>query len=241
MKSLLHDLTHPSPAHAIELLGVLLLAAVVLLLFRRLSVTTTFTIAIGLEIFSGNWKYMHVPLPLDRVTFLIGVAILAFRGVRRVSPGRRIVFSPIHLLFAAIVLYATLSAWGAGTLTTSLGFYTLLDRLGVIPFLMFTLAPVLFGSRKGRNTLLIMMVGVGFYLGMTACLEGVGINHLVFPSYINNPAVGIHYGRAAGPLSRRPRTVSACSCAAPLPLSPSRCGGQDLFVFSAMAPPCCAP
>ncbi|HYA69488.1 MAG TPA: O-antigen ligase family protein, partial [Acidimicrobiales bacterium] len=135
----------------------------------------------------------------DRIVFLIGLTMMVMGGVRRVSPERRLVFSPIHLLLAAVVLYATLSALGAGTLTGSVGFYALLDRLGVIPFALFTLAPLLFGSSRGRNTLLVVLVVVGLYLGVTSFLEGVGLNHFVVPSYITNPAVGIHYGRARGP------------------------------------------
>ena len=40
---------------------------------------------------------------------------------------------------------------------------------------------------------------VGLYLGLTALLETVGPKSLIFPSYIDDPAVGIHYGRARGP------------------------------------------
>jgi putative inorganic carbon (hco3(-)) transporter len=199
LRPIAHLFTQPSAAHSIELLGLVLVLAATAFLLCRLSVTTIFTIAIALELFSGNWKYMHIPLPLDRIFLLLAIGIVFYRGWRRVSPGRRLVISPIHLLLAAVVVYAILSAWGAGTLTTSLGFYALLDRLGVIPFLMFTLAPLVFGSTKNRNILLVMLVVVGFYLGATAFFEGIGVNRLVFPGYINNPAVGIHYGRARGP------------------------------------------
>jgi O-antigen ligase len=37
------------------------------------------------------------------------------------------------------------------------------------------------------------------YLGLTAVFELAGVNSLVFPSYINNAALGIHGGRARGP------------------------------------------
>ncbi len=182
-----------------EILGLIIVVAAVGFLFCRLSATTMVAIAIALECFSGDWKYMHIPVPLDRVALILALGLIMFRGWNRVSPGRRLVFSPIHFLLLAIVVYATLSAFGAHTLTTSLGFYALLDRLGVIPFIMFALAPLLFGSSRSRNILLITLVSVGLYLGVIAFFEGVGIHSLVFPGYINNPNVGIHYGRARGP------------------------------------------
>jgi O-antigen ligase len=199
LRPLVDLLTHPSPVHAIEVLALTLVLAAASFLVLRLSAAAVFAIGIVSEMFSGNWKYMGIPVPIDRVLFLFGIGILVFRTTRRVSPHRRLVFSPIHLLFAAIVLYAIVSAWAAGTLGGSVGFYALLDRLGIIPFLMFSLAPLLFGAPRGRNTLLVALVGMGLYLGVVALMEGVGLNRFVIPSYIDNPAVGIHYGRARGP------------------------------------------
>ena len=130
LRPLLELATHPSATHAMELMGLILILAAGSFLILRLSAAAVFALGIATEVFSGNWKYMGIPLPIDRVLFLFGIGILAYRGMGRVSPGRRLVVSPIHVLFAAIVLYATISAWVAGTLTSSVGFYALLDRLG---------------------------------------------------------------------------------------------------------------
>jgi len=196
----LQDLaTHPSAVHGIELLGLVAVVAAVVYLLFHLAPSTIVALGVGAEVFSGNWRYMHVPLPLDRLLLTFGFLALAFRGVRNVSPERRLLFSPLHLLMLSLVVYATLSALWAGTLSTSLGLYAILDRLGVIPFLLFTTAPLLFGSERGRRTLLAVLVAVGLYLGFTALLEGVGLTRLTLPSYIHNPTVGIHFGRARGP------------------------------------------
>ncbi len=64
---------------------------------------------------------------------------------------------------------------------------------------MFTLAPLIFGSAKQRNTLLIGLVAIGLYLGATGVFEGLHVWRLVFPSYIANPNLGIQWGRARGP------------------------------------------
>ena len=46
---------------------------------------------------------------------------------------------------------------------------------------------------------LIGLVAVGAYLGITAFLQEVNLDQLVFPAYITDPSVGIHADRARGP------------------------------------------
>lgn len=169
-----------------------------LFLLSRTSPPTVISIGIVSEAFTGNWKYMHVPLPLDRVFFLVGLAALVMGGFQQVR-GRRLVLQPIHLLLLGVAAYGVCSALAAHTIGTSLGFYALLDRYGFLPFLMFALAPLLYGSVRHRNTLLIALVVFGLYLSVTAVFEGIGLTKLVFPPYILNPNLGIETGRARGP------------------------------------------
>jgi O-antigen ligase len=85
------------------------------------------------------------------------------------------------------------------TLKTSYGFFALLDRI-VVPFVLFALAPVLFGSEADRRLLLRTLTVMGLYLGATAVFEMLGPSALVFPRYVMDPHVGILFGRARGPL-----------------------------------------
>jgi O-antigen ligase len=71
--------------------------------------------------------------------------------------------------------------------------------LGVVPFLVFTLAPLVFGSERMRRYLLVTLVATGLYLGTTALLETLHLWGLVFPTYIRDASIGIHFGRARGP------------------------------------------
>jgi O-antigen ligase len=64
---------------------------------------------------------------------------------------------------------------------------------------MFALAPIVFGRPKQRQFLLAVLVVVGGYIGIVNFFEIVGPHSLVFPSYITNPAIGLHLGRARGP------------------------------------------
>ena len=64
---------------------------------------------------------------------------------------------------------------------------------------MFGIAPLVFGTARQRNILLGVLVTVGAYLGITVWAEGLGIRSLVVPSFINDPNIGLHFGRARGP------------------------------------------
>ncbi|HET9733592.1 MAG TPA: O-antigen ligase family protein [Acidimicrobiales bacterium] len=195
---LAHFFAHPTPAGLAILAGLLILLPAIAYLGLRLAPGLLVCVGLGLEIFSGNWRYMHVPLPLDRLMLLAGLLSLILGG-RRAMADRAFVLRPVHVLLLVVAAWATMSAIGAGTLAGHNGFYALLDRLGLVPFLGFTLAPLLFGDARRRNMLIVTMVVVGGYLSVTAIMEGTGLLRYVEPSYIRNPHLGIHYGRSRGP------------------------------------------
>jgi O-antigen ligase len=161
-----------------------------------------FSLALAAEALNGNAKQlpMHLPLAPDRilVAAAIGVMVMGMPGFR---PTRSIVWRPVHVLLAATATYGAVSALSAHTLTQQSGLFAVLDRLGIVPFVAFGLAPLVFGTERARDTLLVVLVALGIYLGVTAWAEGLHVRWLVFPSYINDPSVGIHFGRARGPFA----------------------------------------
>lgn len=68
-----------------------------------------------------------------------------------------------------------------------------------IPFLMFFLGRNLISDRKRMRKVLIFFCLTGVYLGMTAVFEAHRLHALIFPRFIDDPSVGIHWGRARGP------------------------------------------
>ena len=127
------------------------------------------------------------------------VAVLVRVGPSRDRP-------PLHLTGAHFVLlaafaYAAVSAFVSGTLGDRYAQATLLDVFGGVPFLLFIVAPVVFTGRRQRMILLGTLVGCGVYLSLTALLEKLKLTALVVPSYITDPSVGIHFGRARGPFA----------------------------------------
>jgi O-antigen ligase len=190
-------LLHPSPIHAVELAALIVVVAVGLWLAAGVNLYELVSVGMAAEVFSGNWKYVPAP-PLDRLILLLCLGMLVLRSASTVS-SRRLVFRPIHFLLLAVLAWAAASAFSVGTLTSSYGFYALLDRLGAVPFAMFTLAPLLFWQPERRSFFLGVMVVLGLYLGVVGVAEGVGIHALVVPRYISNPAIGITASRARGP------------------------------------------
>ena len=195
---LLHFLEHPTGAGLAVLAGVLIVGWAVAYLGLRVSPTALVCTGLALEIFSGSWNHLHVPFPLDRLFLLAGVVYLVLGGRRFISD-RSIELRPVHLLLLVVAAWAIMSAISAHTLSSHTGFYALLDRLGLVPFLAFILAPLLFSDERRRRMLLATLVVVGAYLSLSAIMEVGGLLRFVEPSYIQTRNLGIHFGRARGP------------------------------------------
>jgi putative inorganic carbon (HCO3(-)) transporter len=189
-----------SPLRAIAALAALCAAYLAL----RIDIAWTFSVGIALTVFSGNSSQLGFPIGPDRLVFAFGLAVLAWRARpwapeqherARAAPSGDLVW----WLLVLTIAYAVVSAAWSGTLTEHAGLYGLLDRLGVVPFLLFLLAPTIFPTERERTVLLTTLVALGAYLGFTALAETVHLNALVFPRYILDPTVGIHADRARGP------------------------------------------
>jgi O-antigen ligase len=152
--------------------------------------------AMLLSVFSGNWGNMGIPIPLDRIAVACGIATALIRSIQRGETPR---VRPVHWLMLLLVLYAVASAAWSNTLTQHGPAFALIDRLGVVPFLLFLIAPVAFKTPEQRRILAIGLIILGAYLGLMALFERTGLTSLVFPSYITDPSLGITFGRSRGP------------------------------------------
>jgi putative inorganic carbon (HCO3(-)) transporter len=171
-------------------------AAAGVIVVGRIEPHVVLTLAIVLSVFSGHWDELGFPIGIDRVVMLAGIAGVFWQSARG-SVELRI--RPVHILLAAAALFACGSALWAATLTDSDAFYALADQFGLIPFLLFLVAPAVFGTERSRRTLLLALVALGAYLGVVALLEGIGAKGLVVPRYVADPFVGLAPERARGP------------------------------------------
>lgn len=196
----------------------LAVAAGVLVLAWRVDPAWTLSAALLLSVMNGRWGALGLPafVPPDRLVLALGLAMLLVR-----APGARdrppIELRSVHGVLAATACLAVGSAIAADTLALNDATYRLVDRLGIVPFVLFLLAPVAFRTAHQRAVLLSALVALGGYLGLTALFETIGPSALVFPRYILNPDVGIHFGRARGPFTQAAingMSMYACGIAA---------------------------
>ncbi|NAZ87601.1 O-antigen ligase family protein [Kineococcus indalonis] len=169
-----------------------------------------FLAALVLNVFSGQTEHLGLPLPVgpDRAFFGAGALLLLLD--HRPWARHRLRWRPVHAAMAALLGLALLSALFAGTLTTPLGLFALLDRL-VVPFFLFCLGPVVFDTERRRDLLLRTLVLLGLYLGVTAFGEMVGPRWIVVPRYVVDESVGIQFGRARGPFVGSEAMGMACA------------------------------
>lgn len=195
------------------------------------------SMAILLSIFSGEWDHLGIRIPIDRILLGIGVFALLLRNVAQEEKAR-LRFSPIHVLLVLVSAYAIGSAFWVSTLYRHDAFYQLLDRLGLVPFAMFAVAPLAFRSARQREILLRVLVVTGAYLGGTALFETIKLRSLIFPAYISDPAIGIHFGRARGPFveaGANGLALYACGVAAVIAFVTWRGRWTRLFALTVVA------
>ena len=174
------------------------------LLYVAVRVEPAWSLSLGIAAmaFSGNWQHMGIPIGLDRLLVAAGLIAVVVRA-RAERPGMAALrgggLETVHWVLLLAAAWAIGSAASAGTLTSSQGVFGLLDRFGLVPFALFFVAPTVFAERRQRLILLGVLVGLGLYLGLTALLETLHLNALVFPKYILDSSIGIHTGRARGP------------------------------------------
>jgi O-antigen ligase len=182
--------------------GSLVIGAVAIgYLLWRADPAWTLTLAIVLTPFSGRWTNIGLPggyVAPDRFLVIGAIGAIALRGpwMERRPPLLRHVS---HVLMGLAVLYAFCSAAVSGTTTDQNAVIKLLEAFGVLPFVVFFVAPAAFNTARARSVLVGGMVALGAYLSLTALFETIGATQFVVPSYINDRLVGIHFGRARGP------------------------------------------
>jgi putative inorganic carbon (HCO3(-)) transporter len=180
----------------------LIAAAAALLLHLMMTVDPAWLLTAGVlsTMFAGNWQQLHLggAFGPHRVLLAAGIAALLFRAPpARDRPEIRLGF--VHLAMAAALAYAFASAYIVGSIDDQDAQFVLLDQFGLLPFVMFTIAPVAFRTERQRTILLGALVITGGYLAITAVLEKLKLYNLLVPQYIGDRSVGYHFGRARGP------------------------------------------
>ncbi len=144
----------------------------------------------------GNLK-LGINVRLDRIALF--VFLFAFLGEYLRQP-RRIPVSRVeaHMILLFLISLASCVAFGA----IHAAYHRYISNL-----INFTLIPAILFFIARRLTfdlnafLLVMRVFkvIGLYLGITGILEHYYVESLIFPKYIMDPNIGLHFGRSRGP------------------------------------------
>lgn len=156
-----------------------------------------FLAAFACNVLSGQSHQIGLPISLDRLLFPAAF-LLTLLDPRR-APLRT---DWLHVAMTAFVLLSATSwVFHGGTSDTTSAF-GLLDRI-LMPFLLFTLAPVVLATPVRRRLFLVTLTVVGAYLAVTMIAETVRLDALVFPRFIvDAKAASLASGepaRAGGP------------------------------------------
>ncbi|MDO9441095.1 MAG: O-antigen ligase family protein [Beijerinckiaceae bacterium] len=165
--------------------------------------------AVASYVFLGQSANMGLPLDPGRV--LVALVVLRFAvDAYRVRAVPALDRWQAWWLWAALA-FVIGSVFAAGQLSNHAALFEILDAYGVVPFLLFILAPWAFDTPGRQRAFLLSLLSTALYLGVTGTLEGLGLGRLTFPRYIDDPTVGIHYGRARGPFASAVPMGSAVS------------------------------
>ncbi len=151
----------------------------------------------------GIWAWIsHPTLPdisLDRViwitVFAVFFAEIAMRR-RKILP-----ITKIEMMMILFCIVCLISMVKAGTIYEEGQGLVLRSFLNgyAIPFSIFFIGKNIVDNEQRIKRLFQFLLLIGIYLALTGIFEHFRFTSLVFPRYIMDPDVGIHFGRARGP------------------------------------------
>jgi len=147
------------------------------------------------------WR-QQIPFFFSLTVPRIGLVTLVALLVGMVAVGRmRLRHAwPISGLILALVVYFSLSAAVSGFDTRSeVSVHYRLIGGYVFPFVVFYLILHAFHCDRDFKRLAIFFAGLSVYLTVTGWAEQWSVTALIWPEFINDPSVGIHWGRVRGP------------------------------------------
>lgn len=153
------------------------------------------TLGVMGEVVSGNTAGWGLPISPDRLLIPAGLVLFLLHPD---CHGRVWRVRGVHLFMVAITLWCTASILSTRSGDRRTAVFALVDSVGVLPFVLFSIAPVVFGNATRRHLLVLSSTILGLYIGAISCLEGIHAYSLVWPRYIYDPTSS-HFGRAGGP------------------------------------------
>jgi hypothetical protein len=137
-------------------------------------------------------------ITIDRVVCVVVLVVFVQQWRRRQIKRYKLDLTEYGMLTFTIVLFLNMYLHNTLVLAGKLQFFTVLSGF-LIPFTAyFTLRRAALSEAQAKS----FLTGVGIitvYLGLTGVGEIFQQSWLVFPEYILNPKIGIHFGKVRGP------------------------------------------
>jgi len=156
------------------------------------------TSTLGVYFFQFN---AGITLSLDRLAIvgLVAAAILQWKmGKLEIRPWMTI--DTVMAAFFAVLLVNTFMHDFRTTLPGQVPIVQHLINGYLIPLTVYVVARNLKYDEQQFDWLLMALTAFGVYLAAIGIFEGLGLYGLVFPRYIADPEIGLHFGRARGPM-----------------------------------------
>ncbi|HZQ19718.1 MAG TPA: O-antigen ligase family protein [Terriglobales bacterium] len=131
--------------------------------------------------------------PIDRIAFLALIILVCLRFLLRWDSFRT---NPVTWPLLAFLL---LGFWGALTQPYDAQVWSVFAAKYVVPFVCFHVAAVVFRDEGSRRALEVFLLCVLVYLSAISVFWLASATSLIFPTFINDPGIGIHFDRARGP------------------------------------------
>jgi len=179
-------------------------------LVRGSLVAGVLAVLVGGAVFGYHFFHAElgpVPLTVDRVLVVLVAAAFLVQGFLRRTDPKPLGWPDWTLIaFAgALALSGSLAGWQGTPSEPYVAICRLINGY-LIPLLLYGIVRQSPLGRRPTSLVHATLTCLGVYLAVTAILEVTGQWWAVFPRHIADPDVGLHYGRARGPM------VHAVSC-----------------------------
>lgn len=178
-------------------------AALLFIVFISKDLTNGLLLWLSALLLFGSWKMIEIPMfpdfPLDRIIWII--IFMVFFVEIAIRRRQLLPITKIEMMMILFCIVCLISMVKAGTIYKAGHGLVLRNFLNgyAVPFSIFFIGRNIFDNEQKIRKLFQFLLIIGIYLALTGIFEHFHFTSLVFPRYIMDPDVGIHFGRARGP------------------------------------------
>ncbi len=207
-----------------------------------------FTIWMISSVFFGGAFYI-IPAPLffdltiERLLFSVVILLAAYGFIKGLQ--QKLFFNhTIEILMALFIAICLISMVRHGFFPKIPGLpspWFVFITAYLFPFITFYFAKKYLYRAADIKLVFTVIFYIGAYLSIMALFEFYQIDQFIFPRYIADPDIGIHYGQARGPFLNSPHLGAAVlfglACGLHLLSYKQRIGKLNLFILLLFIPP----